>query len=300
MREWLGRALDYAWLRFAAAHGVEHARVWKHITLTLQRDASDADEHSPAKLKARVRALQASWRTLWRSFKEIPGAAGLLTIELAGTGHVHAHALVLGPSSLSAQWIAQTVGAHSAHCSGSAEPFVKIQTVSHEHAINELAKYHSKVPSALREAWLAGHATDCMHPSLAARWEVATYRQRLQERYGTLREVPLNEAPRHGEQILLSAAEHAEADKGVACGGCGCARWTWAVWPGSPGAWVALCWAVSAAALARPLSASAPRGPPIVDALADKDDRHLARSLRRARTRAWWAGRQPGAWVQAS
>ena len=295
VREWLGRSLDRARQRMVEKQGRDDGRAWKHITMTLSRDPTDPQEHTWQLLRARLRALQAGWREIWKSWKEIPGSAALTTIEIAGSGHVHMHALVLGPKSVSKSWISETIGEAARHCNDSAAPFCDIRSVSHAKAIGELAKYHAKIPSILQEKWLAGHVVPCMDPRLAARWEVATYNQRLRERYGTLREVKLNENAKEGDDILLSSTELAEADGAEPCPSCGQLNaWQWRVWEGSIQSWVGYCWARDGDALSRPLARSdlPDAGPSVAAALEAKEAARTEAIGKRNATALWWEQRR--------
>lgn len=297
VREWLGRALDVvhkkASLHWTGAAWVElpNPPSWKFITLTVRRDVTDPAEHDHEALRKRLRALQRGWRRIWATWRHLPHAAAFYRVELAGTGHVHAHILVLGPSSVAQQWVARELGAATAELTGNtAEPFVKIQTVKHAEVISELAKYVTKIPGIYNEGWLAGHNLEVSDPRLVAAWELATYGQRTYERYGALRRIPLDESVRHGEEILLSAAERAELDP-THCPACGCeGRYRWGVWRGSVESWIGWCWSKGAReALARPLEVGAPLERNESEARQVKETVVLARTIRRAARRAEWA-----------
>jgi hypothetical protein len=188
------------------------------------------------------------------------------------------------------------MGIASAHCSSTLTPFVKIQTIEPGKAVLEVGKYHCKLPGIRAEKWLAGHKLPVMNPELAARWELATYSQRLRERYGSLREIPLDESVRHGDAILLSAAELAEADSQKCCAACGVVApgYRWAVWPDSLAGWVGYCWARGSPALAMPLARADLEGstdPSVHAKVGEVDGERLRKSLKRGRNRAWFAGR---------
>lgn len=222
---------------------------WRHITLTLGRDATDPAQHTWQLLRGRIKALQAAWREVWSAWRTLPGAAALLTLEIAGSGHVHAHALVLGPRSVAKSWISEIVGRHSVACSNSgAAPFVDVRTVEHAQAAKELSKYHAKMPSVRLESWLGGWPATTLHPTIAARWELASYGTRLMERYGGLREA-LEDAP--AELPTISAIDTASDDGRTRCQCCGTVgRWQWRVWRGSVASWVNYCRARGSPALA--------------------------------------------------
>lgn len=198
---------------------------WTFVTISPQYAPDSEGEVSARGLRARLAQLQSAVRAVMKAGLE--GGfihAGFVAFELAGTGHVHAHALVAS-RYLDREWIdrvCSVVGERQVH--------VWLEAAEGETA-REVAKYVTKLISPLDEAALAGlEPRELPDPRLAAAWEVATYGARLHERYGALRSVP----------YLESKEPPAPDDATTVCDSCGCVgSWRDALRPTR--AWVRSC-----------------------------------------------------------
>ena len=179
----------------------------KLITLTARRDPADREAHTVEALKRRARGLRDAFRAIiaWdRDRVRAPEWVGaFVSLELAGTGHVHLHCLYHGPfvdtdeHNAPVEWIRVGRDGYTDR-KGRVFPgyadlgYVGDVRKADPRAIAEVAKYAVKSPgtgSEGAEAWIGGRKKTLMNPVLVARWEVATYGVRLCERYGLCRKV---------------------------------------------------------------------------------------------------------------
>ena len=172
----------------------------------------DPDELTPEGLRARLDSARAAVRAVVREGRDAIHAA-FAAFELAGTGHVHAHAL-LAARWLDVDWIDRTAAR-----AGGREVHVWIERAQVETA-KEVAKYVAKLVSPLDELALAGRERRWLSdPRLLAAWEVATYGARTHERFGALRACPIPDV-----------GEPPQPDDGdTPCHACGTiGAWRWA------------------------------------------------------------------------
>lgn len=189
LREWLARQVKTLELPSGFA--------WSFLTVSPRYDVDDPSELDAAGLRARLDAARAAVRAIIR---ESNGAvhAAFVSVELAGTGHVHVHAM-LAARYLDHSWLDATAAA-----AGGRDVHVWIERAKPETAA-EVAKYVAKLCSPLDEAALSGREQRYLSdPRLLAAWEVATYGARVTERFGALRAIPYDEggeppAPQDGE-----------------------------------------------------------------------------------------------------
>ena len=171
---------------------------WKMITLTAKYDPGDEDDLTIAALRDRYTGHRASFRMIFKRLQALAGedwrsVGGLCAVELAGTGNVHLHAVVLSP------YIDKDDMALLAVTAWGGAGYVDIREAD-AGAIGEVCKYPLKTPGGAGEAWIGGAKCfdrkgnpGLVHPRLAARWEIALLHRRVLDRYGSFRGVPLNE-----------------------------------------------------------------------------------------------------------
>lgn len=219
------------------------------VTLTGVYDPSCEEDLTVAALRSRWAGLMDAWRLILKRERELAEDGGSprhlgawATVELAGTGHVHLHVLWFGPWVDLPQWI-----------SWGREAYPELGEVSDVRAadldcIAEVAKYPAKIPGAMAADWIAGG--ECrtedgrpglLHPTLAARWEVALFGRRFGERYGSFRSLP------HPEDTeVIEASPVPEAPCRV-CGGI-----DWYAVSLSPRTWIRICRAAGVEPLGNP------------------------------------------------
>jgi len=216
---WLERAVDHVESTKDEAEGYR----WRHITLTVPYDPRDPAEVTPTALRERVRILRKAWRAIWtpaRSARERatwpglggPDRAAFFSVELAGTGNVHAHVLYWGPfvSKKSIETVAS-------RATGGRSGFMDIRECQGKNGAKEVAKYSVKSPGGRAERWLSGVSRETIHPALAASWEIATFGAQLVSRYGLFRALPDPEDEEIEDERI--------ADDEVVCPVCGSSHW---------------------------------------------------------------------------
>jgi len=162
---------------------------WRMIELTLKRNPRDSRQHTVDALMARIDALFSITKHVWDSYlARQEGTAMYAKVECAGTGHVHAHLLVFAPFIPKAKLEALVRQVKNLP-SGIDHGFVWIELAKkdEEALAAEATKYVTKSHSPMAEDWLAGSPREVMHPTLAARWEIATMGRALSRMYGELR-----------------------------------------------------------------------------------------------------------------
>jgi hypothetical protein len=238
------------------------------ITVTEKSRPNDPSEYTAERLAERVEALRGGLRALWDPKRhlgvEMPGrlklgdpisTAMFERIEISDNGAIHAHVIYYGPYRVKEQveailkkaWC--DAGFVDIKHIANNKKLVTFQTLygwpesklSEEHqeimgAIREVAKYAVKGPSPLDENHLVGEPRKRIDPHLAAKYEIATYCQRLVEWRGVLRRSNKEEAELENvaeaaieTQSQKRKREH-EHDQDVACGSCGVVgAWEWGV-----------------------------------------------------------------------
>lgn len=178
LRDWLAKQVR----TLALPEGMQ----WSFLTVSPRYAVDDPSELDAEGLRARLDAARAAVRAIIR---ESNGAvhAAFVSVELAGTGHVHVHAM-LAARYLPHAWLDAT-----AATAGGRDVHVWIERAQPETAA-EVAKYVAKLCSPLDEAALSGREQRYLSdPRLMAAWEVATYGARVTERFGALRAIPYDE-----------------------------------------------------------------------------------------------------------
>jgi len=245
--EWGGRIFEHV-----EAHHSREGWGWKLLTITAKRDQSDPDDHTVDALRARALGLWAAFRAVRLHLPRGAGAWAALENSARegitdgvehGSGNIHMHAVLYAPfldkSDIWA-WCVKGWGA----CGWPEIRSMELDKdgkqlegeARREHVtdgIREALKYTVKSPGGIDGGWLAGVPKLLAHPTVAARWELATWGMRICERYGVFREVPrLDEDA--AEQ--LDARSHDE-DGCSSCGSCG----SWREVHTSVRAWVREC-----------------------------------------------------------
>ncbi len=163
---------------------------WRSMEMTLRRNPCDPGLHTVDALLARAEALKTIVKHVWDTFLgREKGAAVYSKLEIAGTGNVHVHLLHYGPYVPKAQ-LESVIRQVKKLPPGVSHGFTYIQEAKGDLSslAAEVAKYVTKSNSPMSEDWLAGETREVMHPTLAARWEIATMgNTKLSQMYGALR-----------------------------------------------------------------------------------------------------------------
>lgn len=206
--------------RFDAARAREATRggwSWKLVTITGPWDPSDPHAYTVEGLRDRVAI---AWER-WERVRERYSAGGLLAsvakVECSEIGHVHTHALVYGPYMVR-EHVIEIAGAlvdlrsitdgyatadtmHEPAKAGAqlrqakrerARNRMSFRTPSAKEVLRaglrEACKYIAKVPSVLRNDWVAGRSAKVIHPALAAAWVIALRGAKAGRIYGPARD----------------------------------------------------------------------------------------------------------------
>lgn len=156
---------------------------FKQLTLTTRYDPRDESELTVEALVSRIEGLIAAIMLAWKTGLRRKGTGLTFSIEIAGSGHVHLHALFLGPY-IPKPWL-ETVLRSGFDRAG----FTHIKNVDEENEKNivlEIVKYHTKSPSPLCERFF-DRGCDVIDPVLAARWEIACHGKHLHRSLGAFR-----------------------------------------------------------------------------------------------------------------
>lgn len=200
---------------------------WQLLVLTMKYDPRDPKDMSVAGMRRRAMEAIRLSRKVWQTQLKVPGAAALRTVECGARGHIHVNLVYFGPP-VDPDELEATAGAvdcpsaGKVHVSrldcdpGSEEPAEdpRGSRKAAERAAAYIAKGVEHGAGAWQEGWLAGDKTaTTVDPRLAAKWELASYKLQLHQRYGALRKLqePQEVEP---EQAPLD-------DEEMACGGCG-------------------------------------------------------------------------------
>lgn len=236
------------------------------ITITEHSSPTDPAEYTVARLEERIRALRHGIKALWDTKRFLgeelegrlkfgaPISTGMFEREeLSDNGALHAHVIYYGPrreknhvqSILKRAWPAAgfvdfkyiaTTRQLALYQASHDKP--EEQLTEEERRINssirEVSKYSVKASSPFDEGHLAGEKRWKIDPALAAKYEIATYSQRLTEWRGILRATVKVEA-----QLELQAQAEKqttyqliEQDEAVACSSCGVVGdWEWRPMP---------------------------------------------------------------------
>jgi hypothetical protein len=168
----------------------------RHVILTTSYDPTDPAEVTFEALGRRADGLLRAFDAAWRKGLGQPGAGAYWAVELGDTGAVHMHVFYIGPFIVK-EWLERTL--HDAY---DACGFTWIREAEGDEAIGEVCKYLTKTSSPLCESWFTKGRVG-MHPTLVARWEVATESRRLHGRRGVLRTVkPVDPPPEPDAGVL--------------------------------------------------------------------------------------------------
>ncbi len=210
---------------------------WRFITVTTKYDPTNEEDCTVAALRSRALACQIAGRALASKLvAQNPGSGMLRTIESGKRGMVHLNLVYYGPPvrSEDVARIAKKGGACIGHAfvldvrrAGKAETRSKAEREEapdergSKAGLKRVARYVSKGLAhedghrIFDEDWQTGDmGVRTVDPELAARWEIATYRMHLSQKYGSLRSIDLDE---HAEK---SGPDHTN-DADVACACCG-------------------------------------------------------------------------------
>lgn len=207
---------------------------WRFIVLTIPYDPEDTGDLTAAALRERTFLAVRFAKGLWKSLLKKPRAGMYRSIEVGAKGHVHLNLIYFGPPITKEQ--VETAAA-AVDCRAG---WATVQDLDHEPAtqqqwarfrkgtkakdkrgskasLKKVAKYVTKGMESnkgtFKEEWLGGdNVASTIDPVLAARWEIATYRLQLVQRYGALRGLKFEEY----NHVALQ-----EQDDDIACGGCG-------------------------------------------------------------------------------
>lgn len=221
---------------------------WHWLTLTTKYDPYSEDDCSWEALRGRARACAKAARLVWEKLlRGSPGSGCLRTIEVGRRGHVHANLVYWGPALDTAA--VEDVARKAAACMGHAHltkvdrnvnphrrkaaDFDKPQQPRDDFEVDEdprgskeglkrVLRYvskgldHESRASTLRDEDLVTGTKSAVFvdPELAVRWEFATYRMHLVQRYGAFRGMELDE---HAEKAPADNEDDAE----VTCSCCG-------------------------------------------------------------------------------
>lgn len=177
---------------------------WQMLTITTRYNPRNPAELTWQALRSRSRLVLKAARVLWQKVFKKAGAAMFRSIECSMRGHVHCHLLYLGPevdAKALTDLLQVKVGGSIGYL------YVKTIEVGDEDdlgntlpiQIGRTAKYMAKgtfgYGTETMEGWFAFEENaKCINPRLAARWEIATYKLRMTDRYGELRGVSFSEA----------------------------------------------------------------------------------------------------------
>jgi hypothetical protein len=152
------------------------------LTFTLRYDPNSSDDLSVEGLKRRKKTVRDAVGFTWRHYLKARGRALALAVEVSPRGAVHVHALYHGRRP-DAQRLRETYMFQAGD-----SPFVNCQAVKKPRkAISEIAKYMMKASSPKNLGLLRGGRGEFIHPTLAARAEVAFSGDRLFECMGAWR-----------------------------------------------------------------------------------------------------------------
>lgn len=218
--------------------------VWQYITVTTRYSPYLEEDATVAALRARMEACARACALAWKKLLgKHPGAGLLRTIECGKRGHVHANLLYWGPRVSRPEIEAATKEADPcvgfSHCltvgkpkrkhDGKKNPYLPDDEAEKEPEEDEVKEGLKRVARYISKGldhdggdhvydedfWSGTSSAATTDPLLAARWEIATYKAHLSQKYGALRGIELDE----GESA--APEKELEADHGVSCACCG-------------------------------------------------------------------------------
>lgn len=223
MREWGGELEKFLPYLADTAEGEGVDFRLRFVTLTQEYRPFDADEMTIDALRERWRRMREAWRHILdrvrlsiasKRLRSLVGAWAC--VEMAGTGHVHMHVLYFGPWIDKDEWKAW-----------GREVFPEFGHLDPEEAdasaIAHMCHYPLKGPGGRATRWFAGGkcvddggSPALIHPTLAARWEIAMFGRRIGDRYGSFRRVRSPDAIAITEEPARPARP---------CPSCGAVEW---------------------------------------------------------------------------
>ena len=169
---------------------------WQLLTMTTRYRPDLESEVTWEALRARARLVAQAASKVWQKKLKAPGAAMFRTIECSVRGHVHAHLLYFGPpvdesalSDLAQKLCGDGLGyVHKSPIEGGDGEGNQFP-VEVARAARYIAKGTSGYGAEFDEGHYGFHGDDApkMDPRLAARWELATQRMHLSQKYGAFR-----------------------------------------------------------------------------------------------------------------
>lgn len=216
---------------------------WQLAVVSIRWDISDPDELEVPGLRARAGLARRVGKRLWSDLLKCEGAGLLRSVEVSAHGFVHLNLIYYGPAldPKEMQAVGQAVDCrvgrvHVQKLDTDPTPKGKKRTPVQDPrgskaAVKRAAEYVSKGHERTRgatawdEEWLAGErSAQVIDPTLAVRWEFATHRMHLLERYGALRGLEIEEHP-------SKRADEVD-DEDTACTKCGLVGdWKWRLRP---------------------------------------------------------------------
>lgn len=186
----------------------------KLFTITAEYNPRDPNDVSAVALRARHDGLRRVWKALLGDLRKTAGprrkeVGDVLSVEVAGKGHVHLHVLAWCPfvDKARMEWIGDLTWARCG--------WIDVRKCDRD-AVKEVLKYPLKLPGQKKEIgdWYGGELREVISPVLAARWEVALWGCRINERHGSFRQLPDVES--------AEVTEAPEPPEQHACTACGC------------------------------------------------------------------------------
>ena len=213
---------------------------WQMAVVSIRWTPGSTREMSVAGLRERAMLARRVGKKLWDKVLKRKGAGLLRSIEVSARGYVHLNLVYYGPPMDGR--VLQAAGA-AVDCRVGRVHVQELNTDptgelpedrkpvedprGSRKAVRKVGEYvakgheRTKGSMAWDEGWLAGDRTaEVVDPQLAARWEIATYRLHLLERYGAFRGLEMETMPRSKED---------PEDHDTACESCGVVGdWKWA------------------------------------------------------------------------
>lgn len=203
---------------------------WQMIVTTIRYDPEERDDLSVDALRSRALLAIKVGRVAWNKLLKVDDAAMLRSIECSKRGHVHLNMIYFGPEvdKIDFEEVTQAVDcrvgfSHVRNLDTPPQKDKKKRKKSKDprgskEALETAARYISKGIETCKggndEDWLAGdRMAKVVSPTLAARWEIATYRLKLLQKYGAIRGMKLEE---HGKKHHVH-----DDDSKVRCPHCG-------------------------------------------------------------------------------
>lgn len=210
---------------------------WQNIVVSIPWDPGSEDDYSVKGLRARAMKARRLGTRIWNKVLKCPEAGMLRTVEVSARGFVHMNLIYYGP---------EAYGPDIEDVAGECKDLrVHVQPINTDpdgtvgrrkpvedprgskkglqKAAEYAAKGHERLKGSMAwdEGFMAGERTaEVVDAQLAARWELATFRLHLMERYGALRGMEIEEHPKDKSVD--------EDDKDTACESCGLVgQWKW-------------------------------------------------------------------------